>query len=130
MRKYTLPENQRSKREQEIREAKDKLQQKLQELNNIIKKGSDEMNKNLMPLMEAAWQSLFKIGPYVCNDHFEVNPPNEAVVASGNLESALEDLFEGHRKALYLQYSDVNLQQLKSLLTEKYRDKVIIYRAR
>lgn len=126
----TLPENQRSKREQEIREAKDKLQQKHQELNNIIKKGSDEMKKNLMPQMEAAWQSLFKIGPYVCIDHFEVNPPNEAVVASGNLESALEDLFEGHRKALYLQYSDVNLQQLKSLLTEKYRDKVIIYTAR
>ena len=126
----TLPENQRSKREQEIREAKDKLQQKHQELNNIIKKGSDEMKKNLMPQMEAAWQSLFKIGPYVCIDHFEVNPPNEAVVASGNLESALEDLFEGHRNALYLQYSDVNLQQLKSLLTEKYRDKVIIYTAR
>ena len=129
-RETSLSESQRTSLEQEIAEAEVMLRQKHQELNNKLKEWSDEMEKSLEPQMETVWQLISKNGAYVCIDHFEVNPPNDAVVAPDNLASALNDLFEGRRYSVFLPFSDDNYQQVKTLLSEKYSNETVFFRHR
>ena len=52
---------------------------------------------------------------------------NNDHVTTENLDAALKEFFEGRRGAVAIRYSDANQQLLKSLLTEKYSGKTILY---
>ena len=122
-----LSESMRASYEQEIARARQEMQQKYQEMQAKLTEWSNDMINSLQSQIKAAWESVSKDGAYVCTN-MPVGIPDESIVVTpDNLESALKDLFEGRRTAVFLKYSPANYQQIRTLLSEKYAGKTIFY---
>ena len=126
----SLSESQQASRDQELMDLNAKIRGQYQELQLKMNNWMDETEKKLQPKLDAAWQSISKNGAYVCLNRLEANPVNDVIVTTvttENLDAALKEFFEGRRGAVAIRYSDANQQLLKSLLTEKYSGKTILY---
>ena len=122
-----LSESMRASYEQEIARDQQEMQQKYQEMQAKMTEWSNDMINSLQSQIKAAWESVSKDGAYICMN-MPVGIPDESVVVTpDNLESALKDLFEGRRTAVFLKYSPANYQQIRTLLSEKYADRTIFY---
>ena len=122
-----LSESMRASYEQEITRARQEQQQKYQERQAKLNEWANEMRNELESQVKSAWESVSKNGAYICINMQTGIPDESIVVTPDNLESAVKDLFDGLRSAIFLPFSDANYQQIRALLSEKYADKTIFY---
>ena len=126
-RRDDMTESMRSSYEQEITKAREEQQQKYQEMQTRMMGWTNEVISSLQSQINAAWQSVSKNGAYMFM-YMQTAMPHEDVIATpDNLEEAVSDLFSGRREAVVMKYSPANVNQIRSLLSEKYKDKTIFF---
>ena len=123
----TLSESQLASRDQELMDLNAVMRERFQELQKEFTDWSNEKSQSLQPLIEAAWKVISESGTYVCAVLPELLPNEDLIVSPNNLESALDELFESYRAAIFIKYSDDNYQQVRALLSQKYPNKAVFF---
>ena len=123
----SLSESMRSDYEQSLTKTHQEITQKLQERQDKVREWSDKTINGLQSQIKDAWRSISKNGAYVCTKLTTGNPLEGITVSPDDMESAVKDLFEGRRPAVVLPFSDDNYQQIRSLLSDKYASKPVLY---
>ena len=123
----SLTESQMESLNQEMMEFNEKIRKRYQELQKEFTDWNSKKTQSLQPLIEAAWKVISESGTYVCAILPELLPNEDLIVSPNNLESALDELFESYRAAIFIKYSDDNYQQVRALLSQKYPNKAVFF---